>query len=348
VAGTFTITTAGGGVSPARFLRSLTPILLWSACSAPRPEAGTVRESEQPGGHSGYVGGAGGVRLFYQVDSGGPDTVVVLHGGPGLNLEGLRPDLRPLARRHTLVYFDQRGSGRSEMPDTLDLTAALMVEDVEAVRQAFHLDKLTLVGHSWGGGLALLYAAQHPDRIRRLVLVGPVPPRLHPYFDQYLAAQASRHNSADNARAAHLDSLVAVAPDPHRACRESNRIFLRGVAASAEVADRIKADLCAGTSRNVRSQGVVLRRVWASIVPGFPEGRFADLRYDWRPLAGRVTAPTLVVHGDQDALPLAGSEEWVRALPAARLLVIPDAGHYPHAEQPARFFPAVEAFLDTR
>lgn len=75
-----------------------------------------MREGELPRAREGYVPGAGGVRLSYRVDGSGPDTVVVLHGGPGLNLEGLRPDLRPLARRHTLLYFDQRGSGRSAVP----------------------------------------------------------------------------------------------------------------------------------------------------------------------------------------------------------------------------------------
>jgi proline iminopeptidase len=84
----------------------------------------------------GYVSGAGGVRLFYKVVGSGADTVVVLHGGPGLNLEGLRPDLVPLERHHVLLYHDQRGSGHSDLPDTLDLTADAMVEDLEAVRAA--------------------------------------------------------------------------------------------------------------------------------------------------------------------------------------------------------------------
>lgn len=319
--------------------------LLTAACSAQRPDVGTVAKGQLPSGRSGYVAGEGGVRLFYQVDGGGPDTVVVLHGGPGLNLEGLRPDLRPLARHRTLLYFDQRGSGHSDMPDTLRLTAALMVEDVEAVRRAFRLDRLTLFGHSWGGGLAVLYAARYPERVQRMVLVGSIPPRLHPYVDQYVAGQAARHDSTENARSAVLDSLVAVVPDPHRPCRESNRIFLRGVAATPEAASRIKGDLCAGTATNVRSQGVVNRRVWASILPGFPQGEFESYHYDWRPIAARIEAPTLVVHGAEDPMPLDASAEWKSAFPNARLEVIQGAGHYPHAEQPDRFFPAVEGFL---
>ena len=317
--------------------------VLWAACTASRSETGTVREGEQPSRRSGYLVGEGGVRLFYRLDGGGPDTVLVLHGGPGLNLEGLRPDLTPLARRHALLYFDQRGSGRSEMPDTLHLTAASMVEDIEAVRRAFRLSRLTLLGHSWGGGLAVLYAARYSDQVRRMILVGPVPPVPDPYFAQYEAGAKARVSSAETTRQAQLDSIQKVAPDPYPACRESNRIFLRGVAASPALADRIKGDLCAGTATNLRLMGVLNRVVWASLW-----NTEDSLGYDWRPMATRIKVPTLVVHGDQDPLPLAGSEEWVRVLPTVRLVVIPGAGHYPHAEQPELFFPPVERFLDSR
>jgi proline iminopeptidase len=320
-------------------VRPLTAVLLCTACSASHPGPGAVREGEPPRAAAGYVVGAGGVRLFYRVDGGGPDTLVVLHGGPGLNLEGLRPDLRPLAQHHVLVYFDQRGGGRSEMPDTLRLTAALMVEDVEAVRRAFRLDRLTLFGHSWGGSLAVLYAARYPDRMQRMVLVGPVPPRPHPYLDQYEANQAARNDSGEKARMALLDSTQEFARDPYPVCHESARLFQRGLTATPEAVRRVRGDLCSAMPANLRRMGVVNRRVWLSLTGS------ADCDYDWRPIAARIEARTLVVYGDRDPLPLAGSEEWARTLPRALLVVIPGAGHYPHAERPELFFPALEAFL---
>jgi len=315
-------------------------LLLCSACSTSHPEPRVVPEGERPQDREGYVLGAEGVRLFYRLEGKGTDTIVVLHGGPGLNLEGLRPDLEPLARRHMVIYFDQRGSGHSEMPDTLRLTAALMVKDLEALRRAFRIDRMTLLGHSWGGGLAVLYAAEYPEHVARMLLVGPVPPRPGTYLKQYNTDAAARRDSAETARQAVADSIQRVAEDPYPACRESNRIFLRGVAATPEAASRIRGDLCAGTATNLRLQGMLNRKVWESFWD-----TTAVEGYDWRQLAGRVPAPTLVVHGDRDPLPLAGSEEWARVLPHARLVVIADAGHYPHAEQPEQFFPAVETFL---
>jgi len=88
---------------------------------------------------------------------------------------------------------------------------------------------------------------------------------------------------------------------------------------------------------------MVLRRVWQSLGTHFP-----DFDYDWRPQAMRLSVPTLVVHGTDDPLPIASAEEWAATLPTARLVAIPDAGHYPHAEQSERFFRVVEAFLSGR
>jgi proline iminopeptidase len=104
------------------------------------------------------------------------------------------------------------------------------------------------------------------------------------------------------------------------------------------MAERIKGNLCAGTPTNLRLQGVLNRQVWTSL-SNSPDS------YDWRSMAAGVTAPTLVIHGDADPLPLEGSQKWIEALQNAQLVVIPEAGHYPQAEQPEVFFPAVEAFL---
>jgi proline iminopeptidase len=267
------------------------------------------------------------------------DTIVVLHGGPGLNLETVRPDLAPLARRHHVLYFDQRGSGHSELPDSLQLTADAMVEDLEALRRTFRLERMTVLGHSWGGGLALLYAMRYPSRVSRLVLVGSLPLRGLPWGEQYFATQASRRTEAEQARMASLDSVIPSASDPLPPCREQMRLFLRGVTATPTMADRIRGDGCAATPENIRAHNQVNRLVFQSITTGLSE------TWDWRGQAASLTMPALVVHGREDPLPLASAEELAAALPNSRLVVIENAGHYPHAEQPEGFFPAVEKFL---
>jgi pimeloyl-ACP methyl ester carboxylesterase len=135
--------------------------------------------------------------------------------------------------------------------------------------------------------------------------------------------------------------MQELARDPVRICRERFGLAIRGLTATPDLAGRVHGDLCVGMPANVRGMDMVLRQVWASLTTdGDPEGT-----YDFRPLAERIPAPTLVVHGAEDPMPLPGSEEWARALPRGQLVVVTGAGHFPHAEQPEQFFPAVEAFL---
>lgn len=82
----------------------------------------------------GYLVGSGGVRIFYRVVGNGPDTIVSIHGGPGGDMNNIAPDLGRLGTRHVVIYYDQRGGGRSELPaDTTLLDARYFVEDLEAV-----------------------------------------------------------------------------------------------------------------------------------------------------------------------------------------------------------------------
>jgi pimeloyl-ACP methyl ester carboxylesterase len=118
------------------------------------------------------------------------------------------------------------------------------------------------------------------------------------------------------------------------------RLFLRGVAATPESAQRIRGDGCAGTLENLRAHELVNRLVFQSIATD------SGGSWDWRGRTAAIAMPALVVHGADDPLPLGSAEELAAALPGSRLVVIPGAGHYPHAEQPAAFFPPIESFLD--
>ncbi len=103
------------------------------------------------------------------------DTVIVLHGGWGAEHSYL---LDPVGRQGTnyrCVFYDQRGSLRSPVPDST-ITLDRMVQDLEELRRSLRLDQLTLVAHSMGTALSYAYLARHPARVRGLVLIGAVHP----------------------------------------------------------------------------------------------------------------------------------------------------------------------------
>src|SRR3989440_7743292 len=135
-----------------------------------------------------------GVRLYTRRVGQGP-PVVVLHGGPGAHHDYLLPQYDHLAEGgRALLYYDQRGGGRSPVPRDVPVGWREHVADLETLRAHWELDRLTLLGYSWGGLLAVLYALEHPDRIARLALVSsaPVTAAWRDEFERRLAARMAR------------------------------------------------------------------------------------------------------------------------------------------------------------
>ncbi len=305
------------------------PLLL--SCALMGCSGSASRVAPPAPAQEGFATGADQVRLFYRVLGTLGDTLVFLHGGPGENFQGVAPDLEPLAREHVLLFYDQRGSGLSESPtDTLLLTAERHVADLEAVRQHFGLGHLTLIGHSWGCGLAVLYAAAHPELVKRLLLIAPMPPARTPFFAARQVA-VSRRDSV-------LRRSLGWGPeeaDLVSRCRR-RRLFsdVRDYADSVAIR-RKRGDYCAVPPRAYEAQRLTQRHTLASL---------GD--WDFQPLLRSVGVPSLIVEGALTPVPLDAVELWAALMPAGRLLLIPGAGHaYPFVEQPQTFFPAVERFL---
>src|SRR5258708_3842278 len=121
----------------------------------------------------GFVDAHGALVYYKTLGRGQP--LLILHGGPGASHDYFLPHLLPLARRHRLVFIDERGSGRSErLENPRTYTVENMVEDTEAVRQALGLDRVALLGHSYGGILAQAYAFKYQAHLTHLLLCSTV------------------------------------------------------------------------------------------------------------------------------------------------------------------------------
>jgi proline iminopeptidase len=162
------------------------------------------------------LGCAGGARALVREESrlvngtelfvkriGRGEPVLVVHGGPSLDHGYLLPHLAPLSSGFALVLFDQRLSGRSSgTVDSASVRVATFVEDIEALRASLGLGRIHLIGHSWGGLLALRYAIAHGNRLRSLTLLSPMPPSavLWQEEEKALAALSTQADSVDMAR----------------------------------------------------------------------------------------------------------------------------------------------------
>ncbi|HUQ80353.1 MAG TPA: alpha/beta fold hydrolase [Gemmatimonadaceae bacterium] len=260
----------------------------------------------------------------------GARRLLVLHGGPGADHRYLLPQMLELTRDYELVFYDQRGGGQSRTDDPTPITWETHAADLATVVAELSLDPLEIVGYSWGGLLALLFAIRAvsadslfpiPDS---LVLIDPAP-ITRPHRDQFEAEFARRQQGpAIQGMRAELAASGLRERDPDAYRQRSFELSVAGYFADPTRAHDLTP---------FRVVGRVQQSVWASL------GDF-----DLRSALTDVRVPAIVVHGRQDPIPLASSEDAAGAL-GARLVVLDDCGHVPYLEQAPSLFDALREFL---
>ena len=159
-----------------------------------------------------------GTNLFYAEEGTGMPCLL-LHGGPGLDHHEFVPWLSPLATSARLIYLDHRGNGLSQRVSPEQFTTDTVVEDVEALRQALGFEQIVVLGHSFGGFIALSYALAYPSAVSRLIISCSAPShdigaeveeQLAAFDNPQVAAAFARENeiqSDEDMRAVILDEL---------------------------------------------------------------------------------------------------------------------------------------------
>ena len=280
----------------------------------------------------GYVASTEGLRLFYQLVGNGPDTVIV----PAASW--LAADLEPLAEEHTLLCYDQRSRGQSDAAvDDSQLGMEFEVSDLENVRQHLGVEMCALIGHSYLGAVTTLYAAAHPERVSRLLLIGPMSPREYPYDDPRNLDVDARLDPVGLQRLEAMQAAGVDVTDPLTYSREVLRVYLPIQMGNPAALERMRS----APWRFPNEYPEAFQRAFAALfTQSALEGR------DWRPQAAAVKVPTLVVQGLEDLIPVASSREWVASFPDARLFTMPGVGHYPWLEDPDTFFPVAHQFIN--
>jgi proline iminopeptidase len=295
--------------------------------------AGSELEAQQPTYRDGTVTTADSATLYYRIWGERGDTIVFLHGGPGGSLEGQAEFLAPLSKKHVLIAYDQRGAGLSGAVDSTRINVPAHVADLEALRKHLNVSAMTLWGHSWGTGLAVMYTHQHPAHVKRLVLNGPMPPAFEPFDVQRTAAieNAIRRICIDRAGGQPTGERDAALAE----CMRQPNMIQRAYFHDTTLIKRFGRDRRSATAEQNARQALANRVTLRSLG-----------KWDYRPMLASIRVPALIVEGAHTPVPMEHLLVWKNALPNARLLLVPKTGHgYPHNENPDYFFPAIEDFL---
>jgi proline iminopeptidase len=267
-----------------------------------------------------------GVSLFIRRVGAGP-LVVVLHGGPGAHHDYLLPQYDRLAKGRELFYYDQRGGGQSPVPRETPLGWREHVADLDGIRESLGLERITLLGYSWGGLLALLYLLEHPGAVERLALVSPASPTAA-YSREFDRRFAARMNAPEVVRA--RDELRAKG-------RERDPVGYQRRAFELSVAGYFRDFAAVKNLTAFRVTARTQKAVWESLG-----------EYDLRPGLQQYPSlfplpPSLILHGIHDPIPIGGSKE-LAGLLRAPLVELP-GGHCPHVEATDEFVRALDGFL---
>jgi proline iminopeptidase len=255
-----------------------------------------------------------GFQLMCRVSGQGP-ALLVLHGGPGSGSAYLEPLHRLANSTRRVISFDQLGCGDSDVPPVgYPWSMANAVADVEAVRRAFGAHDLDVLGHSWGGMLALQYAVDHPDRLRRLVLSNTVPSTasmVSGFFRQVLDTVAT-----DVAVAALTADALGEHDDP-----AFEAAAVGWLTKWCTYGDEVAAANEANEALHPSPSGLGLwgDRLWlatAALRWWSAEDRLSEIR-----------SPTLVINGGADMSDAAANRILATRIPGAQWVTLQRAGH---------------------
>lgn len=273
-----------------------------------------------------------GAELFCRIIGQGM-PIVVIHGGAGcITQDYLLPYMARLAEQNLLIFYDQRGLGRSTgelTPEKINIQT--YVEDIDAIRRSLGMEKISLLGHSWGGFLGMHYAISHPESVENLILLSNMPAssedfalfieeltkRLAPYYEQLQEIEASE---------------LYITGDPETVAKQLRMNFQTYTYKSEDVN---KLNL-------YKSQQAALNgfKVWEILRDNIfmkPFNLFQEL--------SQLQCPTLIIHGDSDPIPLATAKHINKAIAHSKLSVIEQCGHFPYVEKPEVLFQEINAFL---
>ncbi len=253
--------------------------------------------------------------------------LLCINGGLLFDHALLWPALSPLAARRQLVLYDQRGRGRSQVPP--EARAARIehdADDIPALRAALGIARWDLLGHSWGGGIAMLAAERDQAAIRRLVLVDAVGLTGN-WLGALHADAVARLGPADRAVLRALDPEALLTGDVSAHSAYARALYPAWFAPGSDLASLF------APPRSVSLAGAAVA------------ARLRREGYDWVSLMRGLRVPTLVIHGVEDLLPVSVARNTASVLPNVRLELIPGSGHMPFWEAPQRFFETVETFL---
>jgi proline iminopeptidase len=270
--------------------------------------------------------------LYYTIVGNNGPYLLILSGGPGEEIRSMQAFADELSKNYQCIMLEQRGTGRSKLNkydgSTLNLNA--YIEDIEALRKQLKIDKLTLIGNSWGMMLALAYGGTYPDRTRAIATIGSGP-ITREYLGVFVDNQKTRLSPCETDVIQYWSDASRQAANFERAMFERVRATAPAYFFDRKAAFQYEMELTPDEF-NPR------------VAPAYTEAAGA---FDLRPQLKLITAPVLLVQGRQDLAGEANICEAHLLIKNSVLKFIDKCGHMPWLEQPEQTWKILNDFLQS-
>ena len=291
----------------------------------------------------GFVDSHGALIYYQSVGRGAP--LMIIHGGPGASHDYFLPYLLPLMRTSRLVFIDERGSGKSsKIEDPTQYNIANMVEDIEAVRQALDLGKISLLGHSFGGALVQAYAFKYQKNLSHLIL-GSTFARTKE-LNQALAKMKAEMNPKERDRVNALEAAGLFGKGElweHGRYPEEYAKLAWGKGYFPYVYQNHPDPNYDPLASNTGTAWDVYREMWGSDGEFVVDGNLKEVEYLGQ--LSQIKVPTLIIVGDHDESDPRMSQEMHEKIAGSQLVILPNSGHMTFEDQPEKFLRAVRDFV---
>jgi proline iminopeptidase len=270
-------------------------------------------------------------KLFCRVTGKGK-PLIVIHGGPGLTQDYLLPQMYRLAENNLLIFYDQRGCGKSTGEiNSETITIDQFVSDLEAIRQAFHFDKISILGHSWGGVLAMNYSIAHPEHIEKLILSNSIPASSEEFalFGQEWVKRMAPFKE-ELAKIHNTTGFHNGDPD---VIEQLYRMTFRTYCYNPEKANLLNLRMTATASIN-----------GAKVYENIRQNVF-EISFNLHDSLKSLKVTTLILHGDSDIVPPHTAQTIHESISGSKYFLMKNCGHFPYVEDPNPYFNCIDEFL---
>ena len=277
---------------------------------------------------------SGDAKLFCRIIGKGK-PLIVIHGGPGISQDYLLPGMYNLAENNRVIFYDQRGCGQSTSEISEDsISMESFVNDIEAIRKFLDVDKISILGHSWGGFVAMQYAIAFENHLDKLILSNSAPATSEGYAlfgQEYMRRMLPYQDPLDKM----IKTTGFLEADPD-VVEQFYRLIFRQYCYIPEKADLLNLRMTSEATLNGRKVSEILRKK----VLGKPFDLNSDLK------ALKVSA--LILHGDYDPIPVITAKGVHDHIFKSKFILMKNCGHFPYVEDPVNYFEHIKEFLNSK